>query len=172
MSSAAGAPDHDEQIAALTARVQALEAWRDHQTDLLDELINGMPTAEPASDPAPKEDLDADGLVSWVHQCITGIIARPLRGELMWCPRWWEHPEAILRMRALHRAWAELASEPGVAMSLWLRDHLDPCLRELLNPLGPFADCAHNERYRSLNGHTPLATLPTAAPDGPLEHTG
>jgi hypothetical protein len=49
-------------------------------------------------------------------------------------------------------------------MSIWIRDHLDPCLRELLSPLGPFADCTHTDRFRSLNPHTPLPTLPTTDP--------
>ena len=49
-------------------------------------------------------------------------------------------------------------------MSTWIRDHLDPCLRELLTPLGPFADCSHSERFRSLTPHTPLPTLPTLTP--------
>ena len=34
-------------------------------------------------------------------------------------------------------------------MSIWIRDHLDPCLRELLSPNGPFADCTHTERHRN-----------------------
>ena len=48
-------------------------------------------------------------------------------------------------------------------MSTWIRDHLDPCLRELLTPLGPFADCSHSERHRH-SEHTPLPTLPTRDP--------
>lgn len=157
-------------LAELCARVQALEAWRTHQTDLLDELLNGMPAAEQtssASDEDEDEDvgLDVDNLIVWVHDTITSMIARPLRGELTWCPSWWEHPEAVFRLEALRRAWTELAPEPGAAMSIWIRDHLDPCLRELLTPLGPFADCVHSERYRALNGHTPIATLPTRTPE-------
>jgi hypothetical protein len=157
-------------IAELCARVQALEAWRTHQSDLLDELINGalppdVTTTTADDDLDDDEALDIDGLIIWVHATITSMIARPLRGELTWCPLWWEHAEAVFRLEALHRAWTELAPEPGTAMSIWIRDHLDPCLRELLSPLGPFADCTHNERYRNLNGHTPLPTLPTRFPD-------
>jgi hypothetical protein len=154
-------------LAELAARIQALEAWRAHQTDLLDELVNGMPTTEPTTveDDEPDHDaLDVDALIVWVHDTITSMIARPLRGDLTWCPLWWEHPEAVFRLEALRRAWTELAPEPGAAMSIWIRDHLDPCLRELLTPLGPFADCAHNERYRAITDHTPIATLPTRTP--------
>ncbi|MHA6779871.1 DUF4913 domain-containing protein [Pseudonocardia saturnea] len=157
-------------LAELCARVQALEAWRAHQTDLLDELLNGIPANDQAAPSAADDDLDegdldVDALIVWVHDTITSMIARPLRGELTWCPLWWEHPEAVFRLEALRRAWTELAPEPGAAMSIWIRDHLDPCLRELLTPLGSFADCVHNERYRAVNGHTPIATLPTRTPE-------
>lgn len=163
-------------LAELHARVRALEAWRTHQTDLLDDLLHNRP-ADPDDDaddpdpPMPGDDtttLDGDELIDWVHRCVTAVIARPLRGEIRWCPLWWEHPEAVFRFEALHRAWSELAPEPGVAMSLWIRDHLDPCLRELFHPLGPFADCSHNERLRALNpDHAPVPTLPTATPTDP-----
>ena len=158
----------EELIEDLLGRVAALEAWRTHQSDLLDELLNGMPVPETVAGTnaqTEEDELDVDALIDWVHETVTSVIARPLRGELTWCPLWWEHPEAVFRLEALRRAWTELAPEPGAAMSIWIRDHLDPCLRELLTPLGPFADCQQNTRYRSLNGHTPLATLPTRTPD-------
>ena len=105
------------------------------------------------------DEIDLDGLIEWVHATVTAIIARPLRGELTWCPLWWEHPEAVFRLEALRRAWTELAPEPGAAMSIWIRDHLDPCLRELLQPRGPFADCATGGRLRGPHSHSPLPTL-------------
>ncbi len=155
----------ERHVAELVARVQALETWRTHQSDLLDELINGQPDLDESSadeqDRPENEPVDVDALIDWVHGHITAMIARPLRGELTWCPIWWEHAEAVFRLEALRRAWLELAAEPGAAMSIWIRDHLDPCLRELTTPLGPFADCAHNERFRSITTHTPVPTLPT-----------
>lgn len=161
-------------LAELHARVQALEAWRAHQTDLLNDMLNtrAQPLAELAEYDEPGVELDNAGidgerLIDWVHRCVTAVIARPLRGDYAWCPRWWDHPEAVFRFEALYRAWTELAPEPGTAMSVWIRDHLDPCLRELLNPSGPFVDCAHSERQRASNSdHIPLPTLPTAVPTG------
>lgn len=163
-------PADAQLLAELVARVQALEAWRAHQTDLIDEILNGTPPppeqgADDESEPDDELDLDLDNLIIWVHDAITSMIARPLRGDLVWCPLWWEHPEAVFRFEALRRAWTELCAEPGSAMSVWIRDHLDPCLRELLAPLGPFADCAHNARARALNGHTPVPILPTRTPE-------
>ena len=106
-----------------------------------------------------------------MHRHVTAVIARPLRGDLCWCPQWWDHAEAVFRFEALRRAWTELAAEPGAAMSVWIREHLDPCLRELLNPLGPFADCSHSERVRILTPHAPLPTLPTLTPQQAADPT-
>ncbi|QJY47803.1 DUF4913 domain-containing protein [Pseudonocardia broussonetiae] len=163
----------------LQARIGVLEGWRAHQSELLDSIINGR--TELVADEAAEHDddythssrdvvaederIDADRLIGWVHRHVAAVIARPLRGELKWCPLWWEHPEAVFRFEALRRAWTDLAPEPGVGMSVWIRDHLDPCLRELLSPLGPFADCSHNERFQTLTAHAPLPTLPTVLPD-------
>ena len=177
-------------LAELQARLTALEAWRAHQSDLLDELLNPTNPAAAGTDPGeprqthapsarhggtrragpgpgtPAEQgaIDGDALIDWVHRHVTAVIARPLRGDLRWCPQWWDHAEAVFRFEALRRAWTELAAEPGAAMSVWIREHLDPCLRELLNPLGPFADCSHSERVRILTPHAPLPTLPTLTP--------
>ena len=92
-------PTGERLIAELCARVQALEAWRTHQSDLLDELLNGVHVPEPAGESPDDGDdeLDVDALIVWVHDTITSMIARPLRGELTWCPLWWEHPEAVFR---------------------------------------------------------------------------
>ena len=148
----------------LQTRVQALEALTAHLGDLVNDVVNG-PRSEPTpppSKPEPPKALDPDELVDWVRRHVSSVIARPIRGELRWCPRWWEHAEALFRFEALRRAWTELAAEPGTAMSIWIRDHLDPCLRELLSPTGPFADCDFTERFSRPDDHTPLATLHTA----------
>ena len=153
-------------LAVLTARVAELEAWRAQVDEELEAELAESVTADPQILDPDDELLDAERLVAWVHRHVAAVIARPLRGELHWCPQWWEHPEAVFRFEALRRAWTQLAPEPGAGMSIWIRDHLDPCLRELLSPLGPFVDCTHNERFRSIREHQPLPTLPIATPDG------
>jgi hypothetical protein len=159
------ADDTDRVLTVMRARIETLEAWRSHQSDLLDELLNGMPAIDDSAADRSKtseadEEIDLDGLIIWMHATITSVIARPLRGDLIWCPLWFEHPEAVMRLEALRRAWIELAPEPGASMSIWIRDHLDPCLRELMSPLGTFADCHHSSRQRGTGTHTPLPTLP------------
>ena len=176
-------PSVDEQtIDDLRTRIDALEAWRTHNTDLLEELLgsdddlDSDPTApipflldNPTDDTDIPEivDLDDTDLIDWVHNHVAAVIARPLRGEHRWCPQWWEHPEALFRFTALHRAWTELAGEPGAALSIWIRDHLDPCLRELMAPNGPFTDCNPPHRHHTPgtpDTHKPIPTLPTAVP--------
>ena len=65
--------------------------------------------------PAEQGAIDGDALIDWVHRHVTAVIARPLRGDLRWCPQWWDHAEAVFRFEALRRAWTELAAEPGAA---------------------------------------------------------
>ena len=159
-------------VADLITRIDALEAWRTEQTDLLTDLFDDDPDLTNLGDsepipfqlepPAEVIDLDDSALIDWVHDHVAAVIARPLRGEHRWCPHWWEHPEALFRFTALHRAWTELAPEPGAALSIWIRDHLDPCLRELMAPNGPFTDCTPPNRHHAPQPHNPLPTLPTA----------
>src|SRR5690349_7541525 len=99
------APTIDPQVVAgLHSRISALEAWRAHQTDLLDEILENLPATEESefvdSDHDAHDHPDADdphlaALIDWVHEHVAAVIARPLRGELKWCPRWWDHPEAL-----------------------------------------------------------------------------
>ncbi|MEV1179207.1 DUF4913 domain-containing protein, partial [Nonomuraea sp. NPDC049784] len=59
-----------------------------------------------------------------------------------WCPLWWEHPEAVNRLHALWLAFQERTDpEAGgfTGPDSWHRDSLDPVLRELRAPNGPFA---------------------------------
>lgn len=183
------AEDVRSELAQLRSQVTALELWRAHQSDLIDNILNGQ---QRGSDLVDVDDTDlgdglavwtpgfktscaiaitgmgadmVDELADWVHEHVCAVLARPLRGEIKWCPQWWEHPEAVFRLAALRGAWTELSREPGAGMSIYIRDHLDPCLPELTSPIGPFADCTYNERHRisgALTSHQPLPTLPTA----------
>ena len=107
------------------AGLAALEAWRDQfLADLdaaQDEDTEEALTADPPELHPDDEILDPDRLIAWVHRHVAAVIARPLRGEVRWCPLWWEHPEAVFRFEAARRAWTHLAPEPGAG-----HVHLDP----------------------------------------------
>jgi len=55
-----------------------------------------------------------------------------------WDAEWWRHPEALVRLEALWRAFEALRTDPGLGMSVWLRDHADHHMPILLSKFGPF----------------------------------
>ena len=59
-----------------------------------------------------------------------------------WCPEWWRHPAAIVRLEALHRSFEHLRLDPTTGISVWLRDHADYHMGVLTDPNGPFKGCS------------------------------
>lgn len=68
--------------------------------------------------------------------------------DARWCHLWFEHTLVVARLHALWLAWQEL-TDPATCgytgPSVWHRDHLDPCLRELRAANGPFKGCTKGE---------------------------
>ncbi|MDG4803269.1 DUF4913 domain-containing protein [Micromonospora sp. WMMD980] len=83
------------------------------------------------------------GLAVWVQHLLLPIYGREVTSGTPWCPRWWEHAEAIAVLHGLWLAWQELTG-PGGGLSgpaSWHRDHLNPVMTSLRDPAGPFAGC-------------------------------
>lgn len=101
-------------------------------------------------------------VAEFVNEFLVRVFSNPVPDSgLAWCPRWWAHAEAILRLEALWRSWEYLRMDPALGMSNWLTHHLDPQMRALMDPVsGPFARCT--------NGHRALEGLPTEAPPAGL----
>lgn len=80
--------------------------------------------------------------------------------ERTWCPEWWRHPEAVVRLEVMWRSLESLRTDSATGVSVWLRDHADVHMGQLLNPAGPFRGCTATE------GHSadPLGPLPLVAP--------
>lgn len=74
-----------------------------------------------------------------------------------WCPEWYKHPEALIRMEAIWRAWEHLRLEPALGVSTWWLNHADPHMRILMDKEGPFKKCAYD-------GHKTPAPDKTALP--------
>jgi hypothetical protein len=93
-------------------------------------------------------------LESWVHEILAQVVRRRLGGHLTWCPEWYRHAEAIMRLMAMWEEW-ERAVEDGT-MSHWWLDHCDPHMAVLMSrDNGPFMACTEKE-------HRPLGPLPLA----------
>lgn len=121
--------------------------------------------AEPAP-PAPEGDETPPPpryatLDAFVDEFLAEICWVDVTGSAKtWCPEWWRHPAAIVRIEALHRSFEHLRLDPATGMSTWLRDHADYHLGVLTDPNGPFKGCSpskgHTERERRL----PVASTP------------
>lgn len=100
-------------------------------------------------------------LALWVSDLLLPVYGREVTSGQPWCPRWWEHLEAVARLHALWLAWQEYTDpEAGVSgPAVWHRDHLGPVMTELRAPNGPFAGCRPG-------GHRPKEAPSVEAYDG------
>lgn len=169
------------ELPALQARVGALERDLQDCGAILDALRQtGELPAAPARGPAGPGEPGSAGhaagepdpptgelgepveplygsLLEFVTDAFTPVYCRVPSPTLRWCASWWDHAEAIYRLEALWRSWELYRLEPRLGMASWLRDFLDPQLRELTSATGPFASCT-DER------HSPARPLRTAPP--------
>ncbi|WP_308166796.1 DUF4913 domain-containing protein [Nocardia albiluteola] len=81
--------------------------------------------------------------------------------DAVWCPEWWEHTEAVIRLDALWRAWEHFRRNPRTGLSIWFVDHADPHMAKLLDPAGPFKYCSARHGHRKLLAPLPLRTPPS-----------
>jgi len=110
----------------------------------------------------PLYDDEQRALVEWVEGVLVpGYLAEP-SADARWCHLWFEHPVAVARLHACWLAWQEL-TDPATCgytgPSVWHRDHLDPCIRELRSPSGPFTGCTKGEHQI---GHRLPGIVPSA----------
>jgi hypothetical protein len=141
----------EARITRLQTRVDQLEEAFDHLT---------AATLAEGGQRRQGEGLYYSSAEAWVTEYFAPMFARSLGGEHRWCPRWWDHAEAISRLEALWRSWETLRLDPAIGMAVWFRDHLDHQLPILLGSRGPFAKCTAQR-------HDPPRPLPVeTAPAG------
>lgn len=96
----------------------------------------------------PQYDDELRALIEWVEGVLVPAYLAEPSSEARWCHLWFEHLPAVARLHACWLAWQELTDPAGCGYtgpSVWHRDHLDPCIRELRGPQGPFRDCTKGE---------------------------
>ncbi|MFF0613707.1 DUF4913 domain-containing protein [Nocardia tengchongensis] len=64
------------------------------------------------------------------------------KGRRVWCPQWWLHAEAVVRLDAMWRAWEHYRIDSRTGLSVWFLDHADPHMSILFDPDGPFQFCS------------------------------
>lgn len=84
-----------------------------------------------------------------------------------WCPRWWDHGEALSRFEALWTAFEQLRLGDGPELAIWWVQYADPMMAAVLDPEGPFKYCS------VLGGHqAEMPALPTVTPPEGLFEDG
>ena len=111
--------------------------------------------------PPQQGQLVYENVVEFVENYLSVVYRRQVSdlSDTVWCPQWWQHTEAVVRLDAVWRAWEHLRQDPATGMSVWFLDHADQHMAVLLDPRGPFKYCSVR------NGHKDrLDPLPLAAP--------
>jgi len=161
------------EFAGLQARVDALDDEVTVLGSVLADLRSGdlaLPgTTGPSPPPAPPPPNPGGGgdtelvapffgsLLEFVVEHFGPVYARNTSPTVRWCASWWDHAEALYRLEVLWRTWELYRLEPRLGIASWLRDYLDPQLRELTSPTGPFASCTADR-------HSPVKALRTNQP--------
>ncbi|MFJ2257207.1 DUF4913 domain-containing protein [Streptomyces sp. NPDC087844] len=99
-------------------------------------------------------------LADWVHGLLIPVYGREISSTAPWCPRWYEHMEAIAQLYGLWMAWQDLtgSGSPMTGPAMWHRDYLTPVMNSLRDPSGVFAGCKPGQ-------HRPKEPPPIDAPD-------
>jgi len=157
-----------ERLVDLAARLAQLETDVEVLNSVLEDVHAGHlpgaagPGRPPADRPSPGGDDELvlpffGSLLEFVTDGFAPVYCRSTSPTLRWCASWWDHAEAIYRLEALWRTWELYRLEPRLGIASWLRDYLDPQLRELTSPTGPFAQCTDDR-------HSPIKPLRTEQP--------
>ncbi|TQJ46535.1 MULTISPECIES: DUF4913 domain-containing protein [unclassified Streptomyces] len=82
-------------------------------------------------------------LAIWVHGLLVPVYGREISSTAPWCPRWYEHTEAVAQLYGLWMAWQDLTGSrsPLTGPAMWHRDFLTPTMNNLRDPSGLFAGC-------------------------------
>lgn len=91
-------------------------------------------------------------------------------GPVHWCPQWWRHREAQVRLEALWRAYEEARVAPSAsARTTFLRVELDYHLTVLTSASGPFWGCDFRRDMHRVQEPWPVQAPPAGLflPDPP-----
>ncbi|MBH0774946.1 DUF4913 domain-containing protein [Nocardia sp. NEAU-351] len=99
-------------------------------------------------------------VVEFVEEYLTKIYRRQVVdvSGIVWCPQWWRHPEAFVRLEALWRAWEYWRTNASVGLSTWFLEHADPQMAKLFDTSGPFKYCDVRSGHQSNPSPLPITS--------------
>ena len=145
--------------AVLTLQAE-LESAQDHAAALQDRLDLTEHTAQAGGAAAAthEDPTSAEQSVGeWVDDVLAHLVEIRTGAATRWCPRWQEHPEAVLRLTAIRADYDNCLANPQLGISGWLRTSVDHHLPKLTAGQGPFSGCTATD-------HEPPPTLPPSIP--------
>lgn len=84
--------------------------------------------------------------LGWVEAMLHDIESVPdEEGVRFWCSKWWEHPEAVARLSALHTGYIQAVADDQ--LSQWWIHQWDAHARVLFGPTGPFEACRYGKHF-------------------------
>ncbi|MGS2805167.1 DUF4913 domain-containing protein [Nocardia sp. MW-W600-9] len=97
-------------------------------------------------------------VVEFVNGYLSKVYRRQVTdiSDTVWCPEWWRHTEAVIRLDALWQAWEHYRLEGGPGISVWFLDHADNHMAKLFDPRGPFKYCSVRNGHKSMLDPLPL----------------
>ncbi|HEY8702428.1 MAG TPA: DUF4913 domain-containing protein [Arthrobacter sp.] len=140
--------------------LEEIELWiQDHHPPReTDDDAQGGDEEKPEAEP----ELVYGSVADWVENFLVPVYRRELSANgsrSTWCPNWWMHAEAVIRLEALWRAWEHLRLDGKTGMSVFMKDHLDHHLPVLIDTKGPFDGCTIDRGHE-----TTMKPFPTIAP--------
>lgn len=134
-----------------------------------------MPEPDTDGEEEPGEEAKEPELIfgstaQWVETFLAPMYRRDIApngaGALVWCPSWWMHSEAVIRLEALWRAWEHLRLDGKTGVSVFMKDHLDHHMAVLMDGKGPFDGCSLDFGHKP--EHEGLRPLPVVTPPAEL----
>lgn len=113
-----------------------------------------------------------DNVGEWVTDWLLPSYSRPLDdvAKFRWDPQWWRYSEVVMRLEALWISWEKMRLEGGPAIVVFFRDYLDPMMRTILDPDGPFHTYnPHKEDRDGPREHLPEPLPHSQMPPGLME---
>lgn len=120
----------------------------------------------PAQTTTPPE-LFYSNVYDWVEEYLVYFYKRPIvPSRMVWCPQWWKHIEAVIRLEALWRAWEAMRKQDAMTgLAKWTIELCDPTMDRLLDPDGTFKGCTdkHHKSRPADELHLPFDRAPDIA---------
>lgn len=131
--------------------------WGEDDLDAPAEVETDVDDGQPDDTPQPYYG----SVDEFVRDYLRHVYRRRIDGRnRCWAGRWWEHPEAVIRLEALWRSWEHLRLDAATGMSVWWRDHVDHHMAVLIDPDGPFSQATDGDENTCKHGQP----LPYVAP--------